>query len=187
MRIPHISTVGGMMVTTFGLGLLRPAPGTWGSMPPVIVAVLLLIAGAGPTPHDGGWVWSWGAWTVYHAVMATIAIVFSIGCLAWGNEAEAAFGKKDPGSVCADETAGMSIALMFLPAHALGGGAGGGGWAVWTLLIAFLTFRATDILKLPPARSLQRHPAGLGILIDDLVAGVQALLIVQLVTRLAMT
>lgn len=181
MSMRAMSRTGEALVTTFGLGLLRPAPGTWGSMPPVVLAALLLVLGVAPGREGGEWAWSWGAWAAYHLVMLAVVVVFGLACMAWGNEAEAAFGKKDPGSVCADETAGMSIALMFLPAHALSGQ-----WAPWTLLLAFLAFRATDILKLPPARGLQRFPAGLGILVDDLVAGVQALVIVQIVTRTAM-
>ena len=56
--------------------------------------------------------------------------------------------------------------------------------AAATLLLVFLAFRIFDILKLPPANGLQRVPGGWGILLDDLVAGVQALIVVQLVTRL---
>jgi phosphatidylglycerophosphatase A len=173
--------MGGMLVTSFGLGRLRPAPGTWGSIPPVLLAVLLLILGAGPTRMPSGVVWGWGAWLGYHAVLLAVLVVFSIGCLSFGDVAEAAFGKKDPGSVCADETAGMCLPLMFLPSAALAEE-----WAHWTLLLAFLSFRMFDILKLPPARGLQRHPGGVGILVDDLVAGVQAMVLVQIVTRTIM-
>jgi phosphatidylglycerophosphatase A len=181
MTRQRIHGMGDALVTTFGLGRLRPAPGTWGSVPPVILAALLLILGLGPRTTSEGWEWTWGAWLGYHGVMALVLVVFSVACLAFGNEAEAVFGKKDPGSVCADETAGVTLPLMFLPA-----GAFHGEHALWTLVLAFLAFRATDILKLPPARGLQRFPAGLGILVDDLVAGVQAMLLVQMVTRLAM-
>ncbi len=181
MSVQHMPKAGGMLVTTFGLGNLRPAPGTWGSMPPVLLAVVLLILGLGPRMEGGVAVWSWGAWAAYHAIMLAVLVVFSLACLAYGNHAEAAFGKKDPGSVCADETAGVCIPLMFLPASAMSGQ-----WAHWTLLLVFFAFRIFDILKLPPAGGLQRHPAGLGILLDDLVAGVQTMVVVQVVARVGM-
>lgn len=170
---PTLSTFGRAMVTTFGLGDLRPAPGTWGSMPPVLLAGMLIAVGLGPS-HG-----STGCW-VFNGAMVLVLLVFSYGCVAFGDAAEARFGKKDPGHVCADETAGVCIPLLFLspiaaatPLHTAA-----------TLLLVFLAFRIFDILKLPPANGLQRVPGGWGILLDDLVAGAQAAIVVQLVTRL---
>lgn len=176
----HMPRVGARLVTTFGLGLLRPAPGTWGSIPPVLIAGLMLIVGIRPTVGGEVVAWAWGPWLVFHGVLALILVAFSFGCLAYGDHAEAAFGKKDPGSVCADETAGMCIPLMFLPGHALSQTD-----AHWTLLLAFVAFRVFDILKLPPANELQDQPGGVGILLDDLIAGVQALVVVQIVAHFA--
>ena len=50
---------------------------------------------------------------------------------------------------------------------------------------AFVLFRIFDVLKPPPANGLQRLGGGLGILVDDLVAGAMALVVLQLVVRLA--
>jgi len=163
------------MVTTFGLGLLRPAPGTWGSMPTVAVAGALVLLGLGPNTNFTNYV-------VYNGVMGVILIVFSFACIAFGEGAEARFGKKDPGSVCADETAGQCLPLMFLPAHAVSSYEN----LTVTLVAAFLIFRVLDIIKPWPARQLQRLPAGWGVLIDDLVAGLQGLAIMQAVVWLAM-
>src|SRR5690349_19194211 len=99
MRTSSLSRFGESMVTTFGLGRLRPAPGTWGSMPPVALAGLLMIAGFGP---DGTFV----HWTLYNGVLLAVVLVFSAACVRYGDAAEAKFGK-DPGQVCADETAGQ--------------------------------------------------------------------------------
>lgn len=176
-----LSRWGKMLVTTFGLGFLRPAPGTWGSMPPVVLAGLLILmahAGLGETivVIDG---WSVGAWVGYHAVLLGVMALFSAACLMHGSAAEAHFNKKDPGSVCADETAGVCIPLMFVPWSAVSDVRG----VVAVMVLAFLAFRVFDIVKLPPARGLQRHPGGVGILLDDLVAGVQAMVVVQVVVR----
>lgn len=149
---------------------MRPASGTWGSLPTVGVAAGLIYGGLGPAHAPG----------IYNVVLLVWCAVFSWGCLAQGLAAEARFGKKDPSQAVADETAGQAIALMFLP----GSVEGGLGSIAIALGGAFVAFRIFDILKLWPARGLQRLPGGLGILIDDLIAGVQALLVVQLAARI---
>lgn len=167
-----LTAFGLSMVTTMRLGLLRPAPGTWGSMPPVVLAALLIALGFGP--RDGAM-----ASAVYHGAMAAVFAVFFGACLIYADGAEAHFLKKDPGSVTADETACMALVLAWLPAATparedwVRTGA--------ALVAAFLAFRVFDILKLWPARGLQKIPGGMGIFIDDLVAAVQAWVAVQVV------
>jgi phosphatidylglycerophosphatase A len=154
------------MVTVFGLGYLRPAPGTWGSLPSVVIAAALIAAGAGPAGK---------AW-VYWVVLGAVALVFTAACVALGDKAEARFWKKDPSQVVADETAGQAVTLLFLPpAAALSSRPGV--TACW-LLLAFLAFRAMDIVKPWPARQIQSVPGGWGVVLDDLVAGVYAGLVV---------
>jgi phosphatidylglycerophosphatase A len=140
-------------------------------MPPVLLAAALLAAGAGPIE------WPW----LYNTAMAAVAVVFSLACVTMGDHAEARFLRKDPSNVVADETAGQAIALLALPAS----GVLTAPRALLTLLAAFLAFRLMDILKPPPARGIQRVPGGWGILLDDLVAGVYALVIVQVGIALA--
>jgi phosphatidylglycerophosphatase A len=96
-----------------------------------------------------------------------------------GDRAEVCFFKKDPSQVVADETAGQCLPLMFLPASAFATV----GQAAFTIAWAFICFRLLDIVKPWPARGLQRVPGGWGILIDDLFAGVYALGIMQVLTR----
>jgi len=169
----RLSLVGKMLVTTFGLGLLRPAPGTWGSSPTVVVAggmILLGLRPAGESAH---------ASLIYHGVLLAILLVFSAVCVAFGGAAEAHYGIKDPSPVVADETAGQAIALMGLSAAATETF----NRTACTLAVAFVAFRLCDIAKAWPANGLQRHPGGWGILLDDLAAGVQAAVVVQVVTR----
>lgn len=175
MRPSSLSRFGEAMVTTFGLGKLRPAPGTWGSMPPVALAGLLMLAGLGPNETIVHW-------AVYNGALLVVLLVFSAACVRYGDAVEAKYGKKDPGQVCADETAGQCLALMFLPNHAVATPAN----AIATLALAFFTFRIMDILKPWPAGRLQDEPGGWGILLDDLAAGILAGLIVQFVTRVAL-
>jgi phosphatidylglycerophosphatase A len=159
-------------VTVFGLGHMRPASGTWGSLPPVAIGAAMVAMGLGPATHPLLW----------HAVLAVILVVFCLGCLAQGDEAEFRFGKKDPSQVVADETAGVCIPLMFLSDAAMGTPMS----AAFTLVYAFLAFRIFDIIKPWPARQIQEAPGGWGILLDDLVAGVYAMIVVQVMSRVMM-
>jgi len=144
-------------ITTFGLGRLRPAPGTWGSLPPVVLAAAMLAAGFPPL--------------LATAVLLVVLVYFSAACLVQGDAAEARFGGKDPSTVVADETAGQCLPLLLLPAVAHASPLAG----ALTLLAAFLLFRVFDILKPWPADRLQAVPGGWGILLDDLIAGLYAL------------
>lgn len=154
------------LLTTFGLGHMRPASGTWGSMPTVVIAGGMLALGVSPQS------------TAYNGVLAIILVVFSAACVHYGDRAEARYGK-DPSEVVADETAGQCIPLMFLPVASVHGPRN----ALFALLYAFVAFRVMDIIKPPPARELQRIPAGWGILLDDLFAGVYAAIVVQILLR----
>ena len=159
-----------MLLTTFGLGHMPIASGTWGSLPPPAIAWGLILLGLGPVEAP----------IVYHAALAAILILYSWACVAYGNQAEARWGKKDPGQVVADETAGQCLPLIALPVMCEEPFKG-----MLCTGLAFIAFRIFDIIKLPPANQLQKLPAGWGILVDDLVAGVQALIVVQLMLRLA--
>jgi len=155
---------GRWIVTGMGTGLLRPAPGTWGSLPPVALAIGLALARTDPRTID--------------MALAAMGLVFAVGCLVWGEFAEREFGKKDPGSVVADEIAGQSLALMWLP-----WATGDAAKIIATAAISFFAFRLFDIVKPPPARGWQRFPGGLGILLDDLAAGFYALVATQVLVR----
>ncbi|QOI99650.1 MAG: phosphatidylglycerophosphatase A [Phycisphaeraceae bacterium] len=158
------------LITTFGLGRMRPASGTWGSLPPVLLAAALIAAGVTPVDRP----------VAYHLSIVAVLVIFAWACVMDGDAAEARFGRKDPGEVVADETSGQCIPLLALP---IGAGTPGLHWA-GVLAGAFVAFRILDIIKPPPAYGLQRVGGGWGILLDDLIAGVYAAVVVQLVARL---
>ena len=158
-------------ITTFGLGHMRPASGTWGSLPPPAIGAALVLMGLHPGADQTGAI-------VFNAAMALILIIFSIACIVQGDAAEARWGH-DPAETVADETAGQCLPLLALPA---------GVFYTWPraflfLGFAFITFRILDIIKPWPAHRLQRVPGGWGILLDDLAAGLYAAGVVQLVAR----
>jgi phosphatidylglycerophosphatase A len=75
--------------------------------------------------------------------------------------------RKDPGVIVIDEVAGMMVAVLLLP-RTLG-----------VLACAFLLFRLFDIWKPFPAREAQALRGGFGVVVDDLVAGVYALVLIM--------
>ena len=156
-------------ITVFGIGHMRPASGTWGSLPPAIVALVLFAAGLSPiSTHPAG------PW-VYAGVLLLVLLLGCAACIFEGDRAEARWGK-DPSEAVADEVAGQCIPLFFLPLAA-----DADWWKVTVAVFwAFIAFRVMDIVKPWPARGLQRIPAGWGILIDDLVAGVYAAVALQI-------
>jgi phosphatidylglycerophosphatase A len=141
--------------TFFGAGLLKPGPGTYGS----IAALLLWYAGA-HTLHPSPVALAIG--TAIAAVAATLIGIPAATIVARES------GRKDPGHVVIDEVAGQFIALIAIPAD----------WRHAAL--SLILFRLFDILKPPPIRQFERLPAGTGIMLDDVAAGLFALAVAQL-------
>ncbi len=80
---------------------------------------------------------------------------------------------KDPQVIVVDEIVGMWIALLFVP------------FEIVNVAGAFLAFRLFDIVKPFPARQAEQLPAGWGIMVDDVAAGVYANLTIQVFVYLA--
>lgn len=145
-----------LVLTAGGLGLLRPAPGTWGSLPPVAIALALHAAGTSPT--------------ILIAAVLLLGLAGSIACVRFGRWAESHWGRSDPSSVVADEVAGQAIAVAAVPWWRFDSGTVDADVFLWCTG-AFLLFRVLDIVKPPPIDQLQSLPAGWGVLADDLAAG----------------
>ncbi|MBI1418117.1 MAG: phosphatidylglycerophosphatase A [Limimaricola sp.] len=143
------------LIATFGnVGLLRPAPGTWGSAAALVAAFLLYLL-AGP-------------WAV--TVALPVAVVLGL----WAIDAETRGGTDpDPSEIVIDEVAGQWIAI--LPVLF---GAANNNVAVWKLwpgwVAAFLLFRLFDIWKPGWIGRADRRHDTLGVMLDDLIAGVFA-------------
>jgi phosphatidylglycerophosphatase A len=157
MSDPAVSRKSGWawaVATVLGAGLMKPGPGTWGSA----VAALLWLA-AGNTLH------------LPPAQLTWLTLAAALGALAIGIPAatvvERESGREDPQHVVIDEVAGQWIALLHSRAN------------LSHLLAGFLFFRLFDIVKPWPARRLENLPAGWGIMLDDVAAGVYALLLMQ--------
>jgi phosphatidylglycerophosphatase A len=146
------------LATFFGTGFLRPGPGTWGSA--AGLGIWLAVA-------------HWGHPTRAHLAAGTAVaalVLLLIGIPASTLVAREA-GTDDPGFVVLDEVVGQWIALI------------GATLTPWSWLLAFLLFRVFDITKPPPARQFDRMHGGFGIMMDDVAAGVYALILVVLAGR----
>jgi phosphatidylglycerophosphatase A len=141
------------VATFFGVGRLRPAPGTWGSL-----ATMLLW---------GALAWHIPAGSRPWATVIAAAAVTLLGIPAATSVSRAA-ALKDPQFVVIDEVAGQLVALIAVP-------------LAWkTFLAGFILFRVFDILKPFPVRQLERLPEGTGIVVDDIAAGLYALALMHL-------
>lgn len=146
------------VATFFGAGYGKPGPGTWGSAGAVLTWYLV----ARFALHGHGL--AWGA-----AIYAMVATAIGIPAATLVARANA---RKDPSKVVIDEVAGQMVTLIGAP-------------LTWKALLAgFILFRAFDITKPWPIRKLEKLPEGTGIVVDDLGAGVYALVVLQALLHL---
>ena len=140
-----------LVATVGGVGWLKPAPGTWGSL------VVLPLALLGP-------VWA----------LALGLLVWAVG---WVAVREVLAGKptEDPGWIVVDEAAGMLLALAGLPA--------GAGWV--GVGLAFLLFRAFDIVKPWPVSWADGLHGATGVMLDDILAGAIAAILLLILGAVA--
>jgi phosphatidylglycerophosphatase A len=103
---------------------------------------------------------------------AVCAAVIGIGTWAAG-KAERMFGAKDHSTIVIDEIAGFLVAMLLVP----------GTWQYITA--AFFLFRAFDIVKPFPLRRLEHLPGGLGVMLDDIGAGIYTNVVLQITAVVA--
>jgi phosphatidylglycerophosphatase A len=161
-----------LALATCGVGYLPLAPGTWGS---AVGVALYLIFQLGTlrvyTLMQGG---GWDATTLYLLRTNLLLVIISIITLAgiWAaTRAETLMARKDPCAVVIDEVAGQMIAYIFVPAAT----------SPWIIIAGFILFRLFDIWKPYPIRRLEALESGLGIMGDDVLAGIYASLVLGMV------
>ena len=140
-----------LAISTWGVGYLPLMPGTFGSL--VGIGVFLLLGSLLPQ--------------LVGVVVITFAGIWA------ASRTERNLRLKDPGKVVVDEVAGQMIALLPLSFLAVGPAKSG-------VIVSFILFRLFDIFKPYPARRFERLRGGLGIMADDLVAGLYAALVLYL-------
>ncbi len=139
-----------LAATWFGVGYLRPAPGTWGTL--AAFPLVFLLAALGP----------------YGYMFA--AIVVAVLAIWIAHLYDGASGEHDRSEIVIDEVAGLVVTMTWLP-------------LTWqSCVLGFVLFRLLDVLKPPPINWIDRRlRGGIGVVGDDLVAGVIANAILQFV------
>jgi phosphatidylglycerophosphatase A len=143
-----------------------------------VALVIATTGGAGLSPIAPGTAgsavgvvvfWFTRAWPLGWQI-ALIVAVAGVGTWAAGVAAEH-FKREDPREVVVDEVAGQLVTLV-----ATGAG-------IYGMILGFFVFRALDIVKPWPANRFERLPGGLGIMADDLMAGVYGNLVLHVAAR----
>ena len=142
-----------LVATFLGIGRFRPGPGTWAS------AVTMLLWAAAASVFTS---------SLRTPVAIALAVVVTLFGIPAATRVARGFRIKDPQFVVIDEVAGQLVALIAVP-------------LAWkSFLAGFILFRVFDILKPPPVRQLESLPEGAGIVLDDIAAGLYALIVVHL-------
>ncbi|MFZ0274810.1 MAG: phosphatidylglycerophosphatase A [Acidobacteriaceae bacterium] len=141
-----------VVATFFGIGRLKPGPGTWASLAAAAIWYIGL---------DAAHLTDWAA----RLITLTAALIVALIGISAGTIVERESGRTDPGFVVIDEVVGQWVTLAFAPVdpgHAL---------------VGFVLFRFFDIVKPWPVREMERFPGGSGIMLDDVAAGIYGLLV----------
>lgn len=139
-----------LIASGFGSGWLPLAPGTWGAAVAAVLALPLM----------------WATPPVARLTLTVAIVVFSLLCAKAVDVFAGEWGE-DPRHVVADEMVGMWLTLVGLPLNLVNIG------------IGFLLFRFFDIAKPLGIRRLEAIPGGWGVVLDDVLAGVYANILLQ--------
>ena len=142
------------LATVLGIGYLKPGSGTWAA---AVTALCWFAVEYFAVPA-----------ALRSPVTITASIVVTLIGIPAATRVARADRDPDPGHVVIDEVAGQLIALIAAPLS----------WK--SFLAGFILFRAFDIVKPPPVRQLENLPEGTGIMVDDVGAGLYALIVLQL-------
>ena len=164
-------------ITTFGVGYLPLAPGTYGSAVGVLIYLGFREIEANSVQYFSSR--GWQELQISAGIHVAIAFLFLLFCLLgiWAaSRATVLFKNKDPQQAVVDEIIGQLLVFLFVPFD-----------ISWKLILAgFLLFRLFDIWKPYPIDSLQNLPAGIGVCADDILAGVYGGAILSLLYALSL-
>jgi phosphatidylglycerophosphatase A len=155
------------VATGFGSGFIPFAPGTWGSIVGLLVAYGLIAA--------------FGSDALFLQNILIVAGLVLAALGVWASDrAEKIFDRKDASQIVIDEVFGQIISFIFIAPYLAGMGAS---WR-WWMIAGFALFRAFDIFKPYPINRLQGLSGGIGVMMDDALAGVYAAVALSLLWTL---
>ena len=136
----------------FGLGRIPFAPGTFGTLPGLLLA--------------------WFCWQTPNGIFLAVTAVVLLTAIWIAGRSAQMLGVADDPRIVIDEIAGVLVAFVLVPPSGL------------ALVIGFCVFRLLDIVKPPPISTVDRRvKGGVGIVLDDVLAGIGTNLILQLLFR----
>lgn len=146
-----------LIATSLGVGFLPVAPGTWGAILAIILWLPLYI---------------WASPAVCVTVTAAATVILTVAGT-WASSVSERYWGKDPVIACVDETVGQWLSLLpVLP-----------GYPWWEILLSLALFRFFDIFKPLGIRSMERLPRGYGMMADDILSGIYAVIILLIVNH----
>lgn len=141
-----------IIASGFGSGFSPFAPGTAGALVAVIIWTVLFYV----IPFN-----------ILLVVTSLLIVLFTAAGLWSADKLESEWGK-DPSKVVVDEMVGVWIALLAVPVG-----------NVWYILFAFLLFRFFDIFKPLGIRKMEQLEGGIGVMADDILAGIYSFLLLM--------
>ncbi|CCH47463.1 phosphatidylglycerophosphatase A family protein [Pseudodesulfovibrio piezophilus] len=151
---PRLDRFATSLATLGPVGHFPKAPGTWGSLAAILTAPWLFLPFSFPQR------------------LLILLVILCVGIWAC-SRAEKVYAEKDPGCVIIDELFGQWLAILFCST------------TNWQLAVAFCLFRGFDIFKPWPVKWTENtFPGGMGVMLDDGVAGLYALVFLSLITLL---
>ncbi|MFN0088075.1 MAG: phosphatidylglycerophosphatase A [Blastocatellia bacterium] len=150
------------LATGFGAGFMPFGPGTFGSMVGLLIAYGLIAA------------FGRDVVLLQNSILVIGAVLAAIGIWS-GTRAEQIFGRKDAGQVVMDEVCGQVITFAFIGPYLARLGSQ---WR-WWMIAGFVLFRLFDVFKPYPIDRLQDLEGGIGVMMDDVVAGIYAAMVLS--------
>lgn len=148
-----MNTLAKLIATGFGTGYAPVAPGTAGALLATVITYFIAIS---------------TNWSNLNISLAILSIIFTVLGIWSANALQSEWGH-DPGRIVVDEMVGIWISMLFIP------------FSLLNLLLAFGLFRLFDIWKPWIVKKAEDLDGGLGVMADDIVAGVFANITLQLI------
>jgi phosphatidylglycerophosphatase A len=155
-------------ISTCGVGLLPFAPGTFGAAVGLAIFYGVFIACKAAPQY-------------FQACLILVSIIVSALGIWAGNRGEQIFGEKDAQCIVIDEVAGQLISFILVAPLLVAELSN----PIITMMIGFVLFRLFDIWKPYPIKQLQDLPSGLGVMFDDIVAGIYAAVVLSFLALVA--
>jgi phosphatidylglycerophosphatase A len=164
LKIQGVADLVALFIATgFGVGFIPFSPGTFGSIVGLLIAYGLIST------------FGSDALLLQNAIIAAGVILAAIGVWS-GERAEKVFDREDAGQIVIDEVCGQVITFAFIVSYLAKLGPA---WR-WWMIVGFALFRAFDIFKPYPIGKLQDLSGGFGVMMDDVLAGIYAAVVLSL-------